>query len=110
MIDKRMYRETFSQLRASDQAKQEVLQKMQEMKQRKRMPRVLRGAALAAAMMMAIPVEEAAADVDLSLYSRDAMWEKPAAPITEVRSMMEPSLILLTTAGSRWSLSAASVR
>ena len=31
MIDKRMYRETFSQLRASDQAKQEVLQKMQEM-------------------------------------------------------------------------------
>ena len=61
-------------------------------------------------MMMAIPVEEAAADVDLSLYSRDAMWEKPAAPITEVRSTMEPSLILLTTAGSRWSLSAASVR
>ena len=34
MIDKRMYRETFSQLRASDQAKQEVLQKMQEMKRR----------------------------------------------------------------------------
>ena len=56
MIDKRMYRETFSQLRASDQAKQEVLQKMQEMKQRKRMPRVLRGAALAAAMMMALAV------------------------------------------------------
>ena len=64
----------------------------------------------AAAMMMDIPVEEAAADVDLSLYSRDAMWEKPAAPITEVRSTMEPSLILLTIAGSRWSLSAASVR
>ena len=53
MIDKRMYRETFSQLRASDQAKQEVLQKMQEMKQRKRMPRVLRGAALAAAVSIA---------------------------------------------------------
>ena len=63
MIDKRMYRETFSQLRASDQAKQEVLQKMQEMKQRKRMPRVLRGAALAAAMMMALAVTAGAVNV-----------------------------------------------
>lgn len=45
MIDKRLYQETFSHLRASDQAKQEVFQKMQEMKHRKRMPRVLRGAA-----------------------------------------------------------------
>lgn len=42
MIDKRLYQETFSHLRASDQAKQEVFQKMQEMKHRKRMPRVLR--------------------------------------------------------------------
>ena len=63
MIDKRMYRETFSQLRASDQAKQEVLQKMQEMKQRKRMPRVLRGAALAAAMVMALAVTAGAVNV-----------------------------------------------
>ena len=31
MIDKRLYQETFSHLRASDQAKQEVFQKMQEM-------------------------------------------------------------------------------
>ena len=46
MIDKRLYQETFSHLRASDQAKQEVFQKMQEMKHRKRMPRVLRGAAM----------------------------------------------------------------
>ncbi|MFR3921622.1 MAG: hypothetical protein ACLTYN_06205 [Dysosmobacter welbionis] len=38
MIDKRLYQETFSHLRASDQAKQEVFQKMQEMKHRKRMP------------------------------------------------------------------------
>ena len=63
MIDKRMYRETFSQLRASDQAKQEVLQKMQEMKQRKRMPRVLRGAALAAAMVMALAITAGAVNV-----------------------------------------------
>lgn len=56
MIDKRLYQETFSHLRASDQAKQEVFQKMQEMKHRKRMPRVLRGAAIAAAMVMALAV------------------------------------------------------
>ena len=52
MIDKRLYQETFSHLRASDQAKQEVFQKMQEMKHRKRMPRVLRGAAIAAAISL----------------------------------------------------------
>lgn len=63
MIDKRMYRETFSQLRASDQAKQEVLQSMREIKHRKRMPRVLRGAALAAAMMMALAVTAGAVNV-----------------------------------------------
>ena len=63
MIDKRMYRETFSQLRASDQAKQEVLQKMQEIKHKKRMPKVLRGAAIAAAMVMALAVTAGAVNV-----------------------------------------------
>lgn len=63
MIDKRMYRETFSQLRASDQAKQEVFQKMQELKHRKRIPKILRGAALAAAMVMALAVTAGAVNV-----------------------------------------------
>ena len=63
MIDKRLYQETFSHLRASDQAKQEVFQKMQEMKHRKRMPRVLRGAAMAAAMVMALAVTAGAVNV-----------------------------------------------
>ena len=63
MIDKRLYQETFSHLRASDQAKQEVFQKMQEMKHRKRMPRVLRGAAIAAAMVMALAVTARAVNV-----------------------------------------------
>ena len=63
MIDKRLYQETFSHLRASDQAKQEVFQKMQEMKHRKRMPRVLRGAAIAAAMVMALAVTAGAVNV-----------------------------------------------
>ena len=63
MIDKRLYQETFSHLRASDQAKQEVFQKMQEMKHRKRMPRVLRGAAIASAMVMALAVTAGAVNV-----------------------------------------------
>ena len=63
MIDKRMYRETFSQLRASDQAKQEVFQKMQELKHRKHIPKILRGAALAAAMVMALAVTAGAVNV-----------------------------------------------
>lgn len=63
MIDKRLYQETFSHLRASDQAKQEVFQKMQKMKHRKRMPRVLRGAAIAAAMVMALAVTAGAVNV-----------------------------------------------
>ena len=57
MIDKRLYQETFSHLRASDQAKQEVFQKMQEMKHRKRMPRVVRGAATAAVPVIVLAQE-----------------------------------------------------
>ena len=63
MIDRNLYRETFSQLRASDQAKQEVVQRMQEIKHRKRLPRVLRGAAMAAAMVMALAVTAGAVNV-----------------------------------------------
>ena len=63
MIDKRLYQETFSHLRASAQANQEVYQKMQEMKHRKRMPRVLRGAAIAAAMVLALAVTAGAVHV-----------------------------------------------
>ena len=63
MIDKRLYQETFSQLHASKQAKQEVFQMMQEMKHRRRLPRVLRGAAIAAAMVMALAVTDGAVNV-----------------------------------------------
>lgn len=63
MIDKNLYRETFSQLHASEEAKQEVFQMMQEIKHRKRLPRVLRGAAIAAAMTMALAVTAGAVNV-----------------------------------------------
>lgn len=63
MIDKNLYRETFSQLHASDRAKQEVFQNMQEIKHRKHLLRVLRGAAIAAAMVMALAVTAGAVNV-----------------------------------------------
>ena len=64
---------------------------------------------IAETMRKAIPAaadegKAAAADA-ASRRSQDAMWERPAALITEVRSMTERSLILLMTAANRWNLS-----
>lgn len=53
MIDKKLYCETFSRLHASEEAKKEVFQ-MKENKKRVRMPGLLRTAALAAALAMAL--------------------------------------------------------
>ena len=61
MIDPKLYCETFSRLRASEEAKKEVLQ-MKE-KKRVRMPKVLRGAAIAAAMAMALAVTAGAVNL-----------------------------------------------
>ena len=61
MIDPKLYCETFSRLHASEEAKKEVLQ-MKE-KKRVRMPKVLRGAAIAAAMAMALAVTAGAVNL-----------------------------------------------
>ena len=63
MIDRKLYRETFSRLRASEEAKREVLLKMETVKQRKRTPKILRGAAIAAAVAMALAVTAGAVNV-----------------------------------------------
>lgn len=63
MIDKRLYCETFSRLCASEEAKKEVFQKMNERKTVRRMPKLLRGAAIAAVMTMALAVTAGAADL-----------------------------------------------
>ena len=47
MMDERLYRETFSRLRASDEAKKEVLVKMNETKKMRRPWKALRAVALA---------------------------------------------------------------
>ncbi|MCI8812227.1 MAG: hypothetical protein HFG12_03165, partial [Oscillibacter sp.] len=63
MIDKRLYCETFSRLCASEEAKKEVFQMMNEKKQAKRLPRVLRAGAIAAVMTVVLAVSAGAADL-----------------------------------------------
>ena len=62
MIDKALYCETFSRLCASDEAKKEVFRKMEKQK-KIRFPRLLRGAAIAAVMAMALAVTAGAVNV-----------------------------------------------
>ena len=59
MIDETLYRETFSRLQASEKAKKEVLEKMKNTK-KMRLPRVLRGGVIAAALIAALAVSAAA--------------------------------------------------
>lgn len=63
MIDKRLYCETFSRLCASEEAKKEVFQMMNETKHRARLPGILRAGAIAAAMTMALAVTAGAVDL-----------------------------------------------
>ena len=70
MIDQKLYRETFSRLRASEEAKREVL----ERKRRGggRLPQLLRGTVIAAAMCMALAVTAGAVNIatDGELFRR----------------------------------------
>ncbi len=61
MMDERLYRETFSQLRASDKAKEEVFQMTNQ--KRKRFPKILRTAAMAAVTTLALAVTAGAVDL-----------------------------------------------
>ncbi len=64
MMDERLYRETFSRLRASGEAKKEVLVKMSEMNEKKTMKRplkALRVLAMAAMLTLALAVTANAA-------------------------------------------------
>lgn len=62
MMDENLYRETFSRLRASDEAKKEVLVKMNETKKTTRRPwKALRAVALAAMLTLALAVTANAA-------------------------------------------------
>jgi len=77
MIDKDLYRETFSRLCASDEAKKEVFHMMEKQK-KIRIPKLLRGAAIAAVMTMALAVTAAAANA-----ATDGMLLKRPLLVTE---------------------------
>lgn len=63
MIDKKLYCETFSRLCASEKAKKEVFQMAEEKKRQVRMPKLLRTAAIAAAMTCALAVTAGAVNM-----------------------------------------------
>lgn len=63
MIDEKLYRETFSRLHASAEAKKEVFQMKENLSKRVKMPRLLRAAAIAAAMACALAVTAGAANL-----------------------------------------------
>lgn len=78
MIDENLYRETFSRLRASDEAKKEVLLKMSEMKEKKTMKRplkALRVLALAAVLTLALAVTANAASNGALFENLRIIWQ-----------------------------------
>lgn len=76
MIDERLYRETFSRLRASDEAKKEVLMKMSEMREKKTRPlKALRVLALAAALTLALAVTANAASNGALFENLRVIWQ-----------------------------------
>ncbi len=62
-MDEQLYRETFSQLRASDKAKEEVFQMTNQTSKRKRFSKILRTAAMAAVMTLALAATAGAVDL-----------------------------------------------
>lgn len=78
MIDEKLYCETFSRLRASDEAKKEVLVRMNEMKEKKTMRRplrALRAVALAAMLTLALAVSANAASNGALFENLRIVWQ-----------------------------------
>lgn len=63
MIDKKLYCETFSRLCASEEAKKEVFQMKETRQNRVRVPKLLRTAAIAAAMTCVLAITASAANL-----------------------------------------------
>ena len=76
MMDERLYRETFSRLRASDEAKKEVLLNMNETKKTTRRPlKALRAVALAAMLTLALAVTANAASNGALFENLRVIWQ-----------------------------------
>ncbi len=86
MIDEKLYRETFSRLRASDEAKKEVLLKMNEMNEKKTVRRplkALRALALAAVLALALAVTANAASGGELFRNLRIIWQDESQIILE---------------------------
>jgi len=75
VIDEKLYRETFSRLRASDEAKKEVLLNMNETKKTRRPLKALRAAALAAMLTVALAVTANAASSGALFENLRIIWQ-----------------------------------
>ena len=75
MMDERLYRETFSRLRASDEAKKEVLVNMNEMKKTRRPLKALRVLAMAAMLTLALAVTANAASNGMLFENLRVVWQ-----------------------------------
>lgn len=83
MMDERLYRETFSRLRASDEAKKEVLLKMNGMEKTRRPLRALRTLAIAAALTMALAVTANAASGGELFKTLRIVWQDGSSIMME---------------------------
>ncbi len=84
MIDEKLYRETFSRLRASDEAKKEVLLNMNETKKITRKPlKALRAVALAAMLTLALAVTANAASNGALFENLRIIWQDDSHIVME---------------------------
>lgn len=83
MMDERLYRETFSRLRASDEAKKEVLVKMNETKKTRRPWKALRAVALAAMLTLALAVTANAASNGMLFENLRVVWQNDSQIMLE---------------------------
>lgn len=96
MIDEKLYRETFSRLQASDEAKKEVLLNMNEMKKTRRPLKVLRALAIAAALTLALAVTANAASGGELFKTLRIIWQDGSSIMMEDE---QGNLITVTTSG-----------
>jgi hypothetical protein len=85
MIDEKLYRETFSRLRASDEAKQEVIMRTADMNEKKtRRPlKALRAAAIAAMLTVALAVTANAASNGALFENLRIVWQNDSQIMLE---------------------------
>lgn len=96
MINEKLYRETFSRLQASDEAKKEVLLKMNEMKKTRRPLKALCVLAMAAVLTLALAVTANAASNGELFKTLRIIWQDGSSIMMEDE---QGNYITVTTGG-----------